>query len=555
MKTMTRTEKEFIKEIESGKYSECYLIYNRKSTDEAENQKNSIQYQKAENSKFAINNGLPIAVVSLKGFCTNGVISEKHSGFKEDDNVSFTSDGMVQYKIDRPKFKQLLAFFNKGYFKGLVALSWDRISRNKGDDTILRKLMRRGIDVHFAYASYDKTSAGALHMDIDSMFSQHHSRVTSEKVTIATRNKREQGVCTYKAPFGYLNLGDMHHKPFDEERAPFVVEAFELYATGEWTLSDIARHGDKKGIGTVPMRRQRTSGEALDEDFAIENIPKTSRPLTENHISRILNNPFYLGKIIDGKGGYITSISHEPLIDEELFNKVQKQLKSNKVSTHYTEKLEMLLRGMMRCNTCRRVYTPYIKKGIQYYSSRCRKDCTNTFKSFNFDFVSSKIGEKIKELHFTDAEFEEMDARTGTEIAILEEKRHKEMSDMDKRKKKLRADLAYLRSNKLSLLRSGTYSPDEYSSEELKLNDELEQLKDSEDVSDQAMRAVMEDVKKLSELIRNVGLYYDFAKPHEKEQIICTIFSELLITDKTLTYTAKEGLECLFDHSQAVCSP
>ena len=77
-----------------------------------------------------------------------------------------------------------------------MVLSWDRISRNKGDDTIIRKLMRRGIDVRFAYATYDDTSAGALHMDIDGMFAQHHSRVTSEKVTMSTRNSRTKGICT-----------------------------------------------------------------------------------------------------------------------------------------------------------------------------------------------------------------------------------------------------------------------------------------------------------------------------------------------------------------------
>jgi hypothetical protein len=62
--------------------------------------------------------------------------------------------------------------------------------------------MRKGIDVRFVYANYDKTSAGALHMDIDGMFAEHHSRVTSEKVRLTTWNLRERGVVTYKAPIG-----------------------------------------------------------------------------------------------------------------------------------------------------------------------------------------------------------------------------------------------------------------------------------------------------------------------------------------------------------------
>src|SRR5260221_2613734 len=101
------------------------------------------------------------------------------------------------------------------YFKGVICLCWYRASRNKGDDTIIRKLMKAGVDIRFTLAQYDKTSAGELHMDIDGMFSEHHSRVTREKVTITFRNARARGLCTHRAPVGYLNPGGMEHKPFD----------------------------------------------------------------------------------------------------------------------------------------------------------------------------------------------------------------------------------------------------------------------------------------------------------------------------------------------------
>src|ERR1700733_1368205 len=61
-----KTEKEVLKEIKSGVYRNSYLIYNRKSTDEPDNQKNSIKYQKSENARFAFSEHLPIASISLK---------------------------------------------------------------------------------------------------------------------------------------------------------------------------------------------------------------------------------------------------------------------------------------------------------------------------------------------------------------------------------------------------------------------------------------------------------------------------------------------------------
>ena len=44
MSNKQKSEQDILKEITSGKYADCYLVYNRKSTDEADNQKNSIAY-------------------------------------------------------------------------------------------------------------------------------------------------------------------------------------------------------------------------------------------------------------------------------------------------------------------------------------------------------------------------------------------------------------------------------------------------------------------------------------------------------------------------------
>ncbi len=287
--------------IEAREFPRGYFIYNRKSTDEADSQKNSIEYQKRENVRYAKAQGLPIAPINLDGFCSNGVISERHSGFKERHDLSFSKDGLVQYRIERPKFQRMVRLLNDGRFKGVICLCWDRMSRNRGDDTVIRKLMRKGVDIRFVYATYDKSSAGELHMDIDGMFAQHHSRVTSEKVALSTRANRQKGKCTYRAPIGYLNPGNMDHKPHDPERAPIIKELFKRYATGAWSLSDLAAFANEQGMTTVPMRRPRTPEEMLS-DAPVE-LPQVSRPITENHVSRILGNPFYVGKVLGENGG------------------------------------------------------------------------------------------------------------------------------------------------------------------------------------------------------------------------------------------------------------
>ncbi len=554
-KVRVKTEKDLINEILCGKYRDCYLIYNRKSTDEADNQKNSISYQKTENAKYAHREKLPIAQITLKGFSADGIISEKHSGFTENDDIIITDDGLAQYHIDRPKFQKMLQFVSQRYFKGVVCLCWDRISRNKGDDTLVRKLMRNGVDFRFVYAKYEKSSSGALHMDIDGMFAEHHSRVTSEKVTLTIKNSRERGICTYRAPIGYLNMGKMEDKPIDQFRAPIIKQMYEYYATGDWSLSDIARFANEQGFTTMPMRRRRTKEEMLAEEDEVKEIEKTSRPVNENHISRILTNRFYTGRTLNSEGKYIQSISHKAIVSDDLFDNVQSILKKKKVSVHYTEKLDQPLRGVCRCALCVRVYTPYTKKGIQYYNSRCVKGCPNTLKNFNFSFIDKKISGLIAGLHFTDEEIEQMDARVGTEIALCEENRHKTLDQLERKKKKIREDLAYLRSNKIPLLKAGVYTPESYVTEETKLDSELSLLQTEEQTSDIAMHETMKDVQKLSELIKNVAVYYQFAKPHEKEQIVRVIFSELSITQDILQFKVKKGFEAFENRFLAICDP
>src|SRR5260221_6958499 len=91
-------------DITRGEYRAHYLIYNRKSTDDTDNQKNSIKYQKSENVRFALRQKLPIAPITIEGFATDGVVSERHSGFKEDIGLTFGEGNTVQYRVERPKF-------------------------------------------------------------------------------------------------------------------------------------------------------------------------------------------------------------------------------------------------------------------------------------------------------------------------------------------------------------------------------------------------------------------------------------------------------------------
>lgn len=543
------------KAIASGTFKDRYLVYIRKSTDEPDNQKNSIAYQRRENLRYAKQLGLPIAAVSLEGFCSEGVISEKHSGFKESDDLHILDSGEVRFHIERPKFSRVVQYLNQEHFKGVICLCWDRISRNRGDDTIVRKLMRKGADFQFVFVTYDDSSSGELHMDIDGMFAQHHSRVTSEKIKTTIRAKRAEGKCTYRAPIGYLNEGSWDHKPFDPERAPIIAELFELYATGHWSLSDLARHAAKQGLTTVPMRKPRTQAEMLADDQDCDLHPKVSRPVNVNRINEILANPFYTGKVIGPDGKHVLSTSHEPLVSQDVFDKVQTHLKHRKVSTRYTEKLDHPLRGFIRCADCNRAYTPYTKKGHLYYNARCVPGCSNDLRNCSLDIVSTRIAALLQGLGFTKKELQQLDAKTNAEFATLAETSEKEAARRERITKRIHEDLDYLSANQLSLLRSGTYTPETFVEAREGLEAELAALGSQRHATEAEMRSLMKDIILLSELVNTAGNLFILADPREQERIAKTVFSELRMSQNTLNYSLQMGLEPFENRVLAFSAP
>ncbi len=519
-----------------------YLIYNRKSTDDADNQKNSLSYQNSKNIDFAKQSSLPIAEMTISGFCTHGVINESHSGYKEDIDFDINADGSIQYTIERPKFLKLIRLLKNKEIKGVIFLCWDRASRNKQDDVLIKRLMKMGCDIRFSQASYDKTSSGDLHMDIDGMFASHYSRVISEKVKNASDKLRADGRCIYFTPIGYLDHGS-DNKPFDPERAPIVKRIFELYSTGEWSFSQLAKWANEQGLTTKPKRRRRTHDEILT-NVSLDNFSKVSQVASHKTIENILSNPFYIGKM-KSKDGYISGKFHAPLVDTVLFNKVQGVLKSRCVSVHYMDMSFSPYRNILKCS-CGRAYSPYQKKGINYYRVRCVEGCTNKDKNLRETDVHKIIHELMLTVNFTDAEVNEIERRAKSELGTIAIRRDKELDDLNSQRKKVFGDLDYLMSNKLTLLRTNAMRIEDMLADEQRLNTRLKEIDGKITAYEETAQEMVKYVITFSELVKNAGLYYEFALDNEKREIVTEVFTELVFSGRKLDkYIAKEGFEAL----------
>jgi hypothetical protein len=140
-------------------------------------------------------------------------------------------------------------------------------------------------DAISATESIDKTPVGQLMHGILAVFNEYRSREDGADIAYKMGQKAKNGGTLGRAPIGYLITierfegREVRSVSIDEERAPFVQLAFELYASGDHTLDDIASELTDRGL--------MTRG----------NVRRAPGPVSINKVAQMLRDRYYLGKV------------------------------------------------------------------------------------------------------------------------------------------------------------------------------------------------------------------------------------------------------------------
>lgn len=195
----------------------------------------------------------------------------------------------------------------------------------------------------------------------------------SEEVKKGLKEKVLQGHYPQKAPVGYINTKTNEGRRIiipDVIKSKFIKRLFELYATGAY------------------------SAEELKTLLFNEGFNNKGKPYSKSRLLYVLKDIFYIGKF--EYAGVIYDGKHEPIIDFELFNQVQKMFTQNKAKTH---NVEFAYAGLITCAHCGCQLTPELKKGKYIYyhctgkrGGTCKKDYIREEK---LDEVFIELIEKI----------------------------------------------------------------------------------------------------------------------------------------------------------------
>jgi len=241
-----------------------------------------------------------------------------------------------------------LSFLQSGKADGIISWHPDRLARNSIDGGQIVYLLDTGIikDLKFPTFWFDNTPQGKFMLNIAFGQSKYYIDNLSENIRRGHRAKLRRGVFPSFAPLGYLNNHRTHDIDIDPKKSPLVRKGFELYATGKYTLKQIAR-----ALKDLELRSYK------------------GNVLSVSCVQRLLQNHFYYG-IFKFKGETYQG-THEPIITKKLFDTCQEVMESRgHIKTRKAEKT-FPFRGLLTCGECGCAITAETQKGHNYY--RCTK--------------------------------------------------------------------------------------------------------------------------------------------------------------------------------------
>ncbi len=218
--------------------------------------------------------------------------------------------------MDRPALKQMLEDMAHGLVNTVVVYKVDRLSRSILDfHKMIQYFNKYNANFVSITQSFDtSTSMGKLTLNMLLSFAQFEREVSSERVRDKIRASKAKGLWMGgNPPLGYDVI--------DKKLVPNAVEATNVRKLFEKYLE----------LQSVNALTEYAVAHKIyaKQWVTAKGIIKGGRPIAEMSMHRILRDKVYIGQIENKKEGTFAKSEHEPIVSNELFNRVQVALANN----------------------------------------------------------------------------------------------------------------------------------------------------------------------------------------------------------------------------------
>ena len=301
----------------------------------------------------------------------------------------YIDDGVSGTTFQRPEVQRLLDDAKTGVINTIIVKDLSRFGRNYIEvgqyvDYVFPAFGIRFIAIQDNVDTENRDSGAMEMMPIMNVFNEWHAANTSKKIRAVRRSNAKEGIYTAKkASYGYKMGTDKKRAPvIDEETAPIVKRIFEMYASG-MSPRKISEILNLEGIPSPATYAYTQSGQ--------KPKPNVVGLWTAVTIREMLNKIIYIGHMPqlrwtslsyknhkrfrkDESEWTVVYNNHEPIISQELWDKVQERKKSVAQGRKTKIGVTHPLSGFLFCADCgnkMKLCTSVSRKGTRLYHFDC----------------------------------------------------------------------------------------------------------------------------------------------------------------------------------------
>lgn len=221
---------------------------------------------------------------------------------------------------NRPGYRKLLRDCRRGKIDLILVKSLSRFGRDAREAiATIRKLKQMNVGIYIELGGIFTMKTPDSVIDLYAAFAQAESQTRSESIKFGIQNRMRSGrtILNHRQFLGYTKGPDGVLQIVPEE-AEIVRTIFELYIQGNG-VRKIKKYLESHGIKTVTGKTEWSTS-------TIDRMLSNEKYVGQVLMQKTYTPDFLTGKQVKNTGQkemYLVENAHEPIIDQETFDKVQ----------------------------------------------------------------------------------------------------------------------------------------------------------------------------------------------------------------------------------------
>ena len=437
---------------------------------------------------------------------------------------------------DRGSFFEMIDYVKTNKIGDVIFDKVDRACRGLKSAQVLEELVEKSsVRFHFTRENLildeNSPSSDKLRFYLHVILAKYYIDNLKSEIKKGMDERQELGFWNYKAPLGYKNVRPEGETKadrgkatveIDPQSAPFVKEAFELYASGNYAVRDLVK---------------------------FFNDRLETRQIGKGCVETMLTNPFYIGSM--RTRGLVIPGRHAPLITKELWDTCQR-MKGIRGEGHELSAAAAVSKpymGLMRCGVCSHFVTGEVKRkanGKTYVYYHCANlDCPERRNNVAQASVEEQVIRAFEPFSkLTPAATKAFAEALRSSLDDIELYSHRQLTQLTDQIGEIKVSMAKVK----TLHKNGMLSQNEFDSLIEEKRARLAEAETEIHATMKADKAAFAEGISLIELLQNSYDFMRFSKDSlKKAHLAKSVLSNPILEKGTLRYDYRKPFDVLIE--------